>query len=130
MARNNKTTGGVEQSTRAAYERNLSKEFFETLDSDPTMTEELFFHRIRMSEIFIDRLNNDPAFAHVERIAREMFVESSNSLISCSPTDTAAIAEAQVNILAATRIMDIFAAAVTDGAQAKMERETKQRLEE
>ena len=127
MARNSKST---EQTTRAAYERNLSKEFFATLDNDPTMVEELFYHRLRMSEVFIDRLNSDPAFARVERQAREMFVESTNNLISCSPTDSASVAEAQVNILAATKIMDIFYEAVTDGAKAKMERQTSTHIED
>lgn len=119
MARNEKT---VASSTRAGFERNLSSEFFETLDHDPTMVEEMFFHRLRMSAVFIDRLKNDPAFARIERECREMFVENSLSLLSCNPTDAAKIAECQVSILAATKIMDMFAAAVTDGQEAKKER--------
>lgn len=130
MARTSKTHAGKEKSLRAAFERNLSEEFFETLDGDPTMVEELYFHRLRVTEEFVDRLNNDPVLARVERISREMFVESSLSLISCSPTDAAAIAEAQVNILAATKIMDIFASAITDGAQAKTERKATNTDEE
>lgn len=130
MARKQVSEKQVESSTRAAFERNLSTEFFETLDHDATMVEELFFHRIRMSEAFIDRINNDPAFARVERECRQMFVESSLSLLECNPTDAAKIAEAQVNVLAATKIMAIFSQAVTDGQEAKKERIANQQTED
>lgn len=130
MARKPVTNVQKESSTRAAFERNLSADFLETLDHDPTMVEELFFHRVRMSDIFVERLNTDPAFARVERECRELFVESSLSLVSCNPTDSAGIAEAQVNILAVTKIMDIFARAVTDGQEAKKERIANQQTEE
>lgn len=113
--------------TRAVFERNISASFFATLDSDPTLAEEFLFHRMQVSQEFIDWVNNSPVYAHLERRIREMFLDANDALLSANPHDAPTIAEAQVQMLAATTLMSIISDAVRDGEVAKQER--KQRNE-
>lgn len=110
---------------RAAFERNLSADFFATLDRDPTLAEEFLFHRVQLSGHMVEWVNNSPVYAHLERKLREMFLEGNNVLLSANPTDHATIANAQVQVLAATTLMSIISEAVTDGAAAKQEQATR-----
>lgn len=110
---------------RAAFERNISDEFLAGLDRDPTMSEEFLIHRIQISQHMAEWVNTSPVAAHLERKIREMFIEGNSALLSANPTDHAAIAEAQVQVLAATKLMSIISEAIEDGAAAKQERATR-----
>ena len=109
----------------ATFERNLSAEFFASLDRDPTLSEEFLFHRIQLSGHMVDFVNQSPVYAHLERKIREMFLEGNTALLSANPTDHATIANAQVQVLAATKLMSIISEAIEDGVAAKQERVTR-----
>ncbi len=111
--------------TRAVFERNISESFFAALDTEPTLAEEFLFHRLQMGQEMIDWVNNSPVYAHIERKLREMFLEANNVLLSANPHDASVIAEAQVQILAATTLMSIISDAVKDGERAKQERQQR-----
>ncbi len=106
---------------RAEFDRNLTAAFMEGVDSNPTLLEEMFVHRIQIGETFMRFIRESPVYARLERKTREMFVDANSTLLEANPTDTAAIAEAQVQALAALKVMEIINEAIEDATLAKQE---------
>lgn len=111
----------TQSSHRADFDRNLSEAFFETLDRDPTLTEEMYFHRIRVSAEFIEFVNTSAVFSRLERSCRELFAAGNLALLECSPTDAAAVMDAQIKCMVAATLTTMISDAITDGPKATEE---------
>lgn len=113
--------GQARNPIRAEFDRNLTSAFMEGVDSSPTLLDEMFVHRIQIGEAFLRFIRESPVYARLERKTREMFVDANNTLLEANPTDTATIAEAQVQALAALKVMAIINEAVEEATLAKQE---------
>lgn len=101
---------------------NERQDYFATLDRTPTAAEDAMYHQIRVGAAFREWISVDAVGARIERQLREKFVEGTTALISCNPTDTAAIHDAQLQCLAATMLFTIISDAISQGDEALREK--------